>query len=263
MKNKNITYTFVVLAYEESKYLDECIKSVLNQTLKTNVIIATSTPNEYIKKIAKKYNLNIISNKETKGIGFDFDFALNSANTDLVTIAHQDDIYEENYAEEMIKNYQNDTIILFPNYYEIKGKEKVYKNLNLNIKKILLQPLKIRKIAGFKIIKRHVLRFGNAIGCPSVTFVKKNCPKELFASDLKCDVDWLAWEKLSRRKGKFIYINKYLMGHRIHEESTTTAIIQNNIRTKEDLIIFEKFWPHWFAKIINKFYSNSEKNNKD
>ena len=45
-------HTFVVLAYKESSLLEECIKSVLNQTTKTNVVIATSTPNDFITKLA-------------------------------------------------------------------------------------------------------------------------------------------------------------------------------------------------------------------
>ena len=52
-----VLHTFVVLAYKESDLLEECIKSVLNQTIKTNVVIATSTPNDFITKLAKKYNL--------------------------------------------------------------------------------------------------------------------------------------------------------------------------------------------------------------
>ena len=71
---KNNIHTFVVLAYKESKFLEECVKSVLNQNIKTNVMIATSTPNDYISKIAKKYNLEIKVNEEKKGIGYDFDF---------------------------------------------------------------------------------------------------------------------------------------------------------------------------------------------
>ena len=59
-------HTFVVLAYKESDKLEECIKSVLNQNVKTNVVIATSTPNKYIEKLAKKYKLEIIVNKEKK-----------------------------------------------------------------------------------------------------------------------------------------------------------------------------------------------------
>lgn len=37
-------HTFVVLAYKESSYLEECIKSVLNQKYPSKVVIATSTP---------------------------------------------------------------------------------------------------------------------------------------------------------------------------------------------------------------------------
>ena len=60
----------------------------------------------------------------------------------------------------------------------------------------------------------------------------------------------------------FYYIHKPLMGHRISEESTTTKMLKDNIRTKEDKFMFSKFWPKWFARIITKVYSLSEKSNK-
>ena len=50
-------HTFVVCAYKESQYLEECIQSVLNQNVKSKVIISTGTPNSYIKEIAEKYKL--------------------------------------------------------------------------------------------------------------------------------------------------------------------------------------------------------------
>ena len=46
MKKKRPKHTFLVLAYKESQYLEECIKSVTNQTVPTNVVIGTSTPND-------------------------------------------------------------------------------------------------------------------------------------------------------------------------------------------------------------------------
>ncbi len=259
----NNLHTFVVLAYKESKFLEDAIKSVLNQSIKTNVIIATSTPNDYISKLAKKYNLDIKVNDGKKGIGYDFDFAVNAADTKLVTVAHQDDIYDYTYAENMINAYKKcpKSIIIFPHYYEIRKDKNVYKNVNLRIKKILLFPLNFHFISNRKIIKRSALRFGDAISCPSVTFVKDNVPKEIFSSDLKCNIDWYAWEKLSKRKGYFYYINKPLMGHRIYNESTTTQIINDNKRTTEDYEILCKFWPKWIAKKLAKIYSKSEKSN--
>ena len=256
-------HTFVVLAYKKSNQLEECIKSVLNQSVKSNVVIATSTPNDFITKMAKKYKLEIIVNKESKGISYDFDFASNCVKSDLVTIAHQDDIYDDTYAEFVIKKYQKypKSLILFTDYYEIKNDQKEYSNINLKIKRILLFPLRISSLSKFQFIKRWAIRWGNAICCPAVTFAQKNVPEINFRCDFKCNVDWYAWEKLSREKGNFVYIPRKIMGHRIHEESTTTSIIKDNIRTKEDFQMFQKFWPNWVAKIINRVYSKSENNN--
>lgn len=259
-----IMHTFVVLAYKESQFLEDCIKSVMNQTVKTNVVIATSTPNDFIDGMAKKYNLDVFINSERKGIGYDFDFARNVSTTNLVTIAHQDDIYDPTYAEEVINAYnkQPKSLIIFPDYYEIKNEKKVYKNTNLKIKRILLFPLKFHFCSNLKFFKRNSLRFGCAICCPSVTFVSNNCPKEVFSTDLKCNIDWYAWEKLSKEKGYFYFINKHLMGHRIYSESTTSEVLKDNGRTLEDYKMFRKFWPKFIAKILTRLYKNSEKSNE-
>ncbi len=256
-------HTFVVLAYKESNYLEECIQSVLNQTYSSEVLIATTTNNNFIQKIAKKYKLKIVEGKHTS-IGGDFDFAIKAAKTPLVTIAHQDDIYDPTYAEEIVEAYQKkkESIILFTDCYEIRNYKKVYKNTNLRIKRILITPLRFSFLTSKKWVKRFVIRFGNAICCPAVTFQKEKLNFPVFEYNMTCDIDWHAWETLSKQKGDFIFISKCLMGHRVHEESETTKTINANHRTKEDLEIFKRFWPEWFAKRLNHFYSKSEKSNK-
>lgn len=259
---KNDVHTFVILAYKESAYLEECIKSVLNQTIESKVVIATTTDNKYIRKIAKKYNLEVIVGKHTT-IGGDFDFAKNTATTALVTIAHQDDIYDNTYVENIIKAYNKyeNVSIIFTDNYEIRENKKVYTNTNLKIKRILLTPLRIKSLGKFKFFKRLTLSFGDPICCPAVTFVTDNCPKEVFTSDFKSDCDWYAWEKLSKIKKSFIFIPKKLMGHRIDETTTTTDIINSGIRTKEDLEMLKKFWPTKIAHLINKLYKKAESSN--
>lgn len=259
-----INHTFVVLAYKESEFLEDCIKSVLNQKYKSDVIIATSTPNKYISRLAKKYNLKVIVNPEKKGIGYDFDFAINCVQKGLVTVAHQDDIYDHNYSFEIVKSYKKyrKSVIIFSNYYEIKNNEKIYSNRNLKIKRILLFPIKFKVFSNLKFNKRLCISLGNSICCPAVTFSKDNIRlNEIFSSNMKSNVDWIAWERLSKLKGNFIYVNKPLMGHRISEVSTTTSIINSGVRTKEDLYMFKKFWPGFIAKFINKFYKKAEKSN--
>ncbi len=258
-----IVHTFVVLAYKESEYLEECIKSVLNQSYNSKVIIATTTDNGYIRDMAKKYRLDVVVGKHTT-IGGDFDFAVSVGKTPLVTVAHQDDVYDYHYAERIVNSYlkYTNSIILFSDYYEIRGNDKAYSNLNLFIKRILLFPLRSRFLSQFKFFKRWVIRFGNGISCPAVCFVKDNCPKKIFESSYKCNVDWLAWERLSKIDGRFIYIKDKLMGHRISESSTTTDIIKKGIRTKEDYDMYLKFWPKWLARLLTRTYKNSEKSNK-
>ena len=52
-------HTFAICAYKESPYLEECVESLKNQEQQSNILMVTSTPNEYIKKISQKYNIEI------------------------------------------------------------------------------------------------------------------------------------------------------------------------------------------------------------
>lgn len=259
---RNSLHTFVILAYQESPFLEDCIKSTLNQTYNSSVLIATTTPNKHIKALATKHHLKVIKGTHTD-IGGDFDFAIHSATTPLVTVAHQDDIYDKYYSAQIINAYKNHptSSIIFTDYYEVRGNKKVYTNSLLKIKRILLTPIRLKKSLKSKHFKRSILRFGNSVCCPAVTFVTANCPHDIFKSNFKCNVDWHAWETLSKEKGAFTYISKPLMGHRISEDSTTTAIINQGIRTKEDYEIFRRFWPTPIAKSLSKFYQKSEKSN--
>ena len=61
-----VLHTFVVLAYKESIYLETCIKSVLNQKYKSDVVIATSTPNDFIYNFFFYLKVSFIYKKQRK-----------------------------------------------------------------------------------------------------------------------------------------------------------------------------------------------------
>lgn len=254
-------HTFAICAYKESQYLEECIKSLQKQTVKSNIIMATSTPNDYIKNLAEKYKIELFINDGEKGIGQDWNFAVSKTKTDYVTVAHQDDIYCENYLEELVNNLEKgkDFIIAFSDYNEIKNGETIPLTTNLKIKKVLLFPLRINN--KWEINKRFALAFGSSICCPAVTVNTRILGKKPYKTELKCDLDWDSWYEFSKIKGRFLYINKPLMKHRIHEESETSNLIENNIRLEEDLLMFKKFWPEWMAKLLMKKYKNAIKTN--
>lgn len=255
-------HTWVVCAYKESKYLEECIESILNQTVKSNVIISTSTPNDYIKKLAKKYKIKLVINKGEKGIGQDWNYGVSQTETKYVTVAHQDDVYNENYLEE-IKKYidrKNGFIIAFTDYREIKNGEVLPLTTNLKIKKLMLKPVKI--FSKSKLIRKLSIAFGNSICCPSVTLNTEILGKTPYVTEMKSNLDWDSWLEFSKHKGRFAYINKELMCHRIHEESETSNLIGNNVRLEEDYEMFCKFWPKPIAKLLMRKYKNAIKTNQ-
>ncbi len=256
-------HTFVICAYKESRYLEECIKSIKNQNVKSNLIMVTSTPNSYIENLANKYDIKLYINNGESGIGQDWNFGVSNTNTKYVTIAHQDDIYNKNYLEEIVNkiNDGKEFVIAFGDYREIKNNTIIPLTKNLKIKKILLSRLK--KNGNKRSAKKFALKFGSAICCPCVTINTDIAGKEPYKTEFKCDLDWDTWYELAKLDKEFLYINEELMCHRIHEESETSNLIHNNIRLEEDYEMFKKFWPKPIAKFIMLFYKSAIKTNEN
>ena len=257
-------HTYALCAYGDSPYLEECIQSLKHQTAESQILIATSTPSEYIHRTAEKYGLEVHVNPRKNGIGSDWNYAYQCAGTKLVTIAHQDDIYEPEYTEAMLRqtNTAREPIIWFCDYMELRNGKKVHDNKNLKIKRLMLFPLKGKAFRNSRVVRRRILSMGSPICCPAVTYVKEKVGEEPFSTTMKVSLDWDQWEKLSRKHGAFLYHPEPLMCHRVHEESATTELIASKTREAEDLEMFRRFWPDKIAGWLEKRYSNSEKSNQ-
>lgn len=257
-------HTFAICAYKESPYLEECIQSLRNQTVKSNILVATSTPNDYIKGIADKYAIPYYINEGEGGITQDWNYAYSCAKTKYITIAHQDDVYEKDYLETALALIAKarHPLLFFSDYYEIRDGKKVISNQLLKVKRIMLLPLRIKVFQNVRWVRRRILSFGSPICCPSVTFATENLPETVFENHYRACEDWEAWEKISKRKGQFLYSTKLLVGHRIHEDSETTAAIGDNQRSKEEYEMFCKFWPKGVARFLLKFYSKGQNSNQ-
>lgn len=249
-------HTFAICAYQESKYLEDCIKSVLNQDIPTNYLIATSTPNKHIKSLAKKYKISYYVRKGKSDIQDDWNFAYNHAETELVTIAHQDDLYDPNYSKYILNNYDKNILMYNTDYTPLKNGVDT-SDYNSKIKRILKTFTKSKFFARFKFFKVVSLAFGNTINCPSVTYNKKLLGDTIFTSELKFSLDWDTFLKIAKKKGICLYVPHRLVKYRIHDNATTKKFIVNNERQKEDVTMFNKIWPNWISKLIMKIYVKS------
>ena len=264
-KNNN-DHTFVICAYKESEYLEECVLSLKNQTISSGIIMVTSTPNPKIKETADRYQIPLFVNEGEGGIAQDWNFGMQQCTTRYITIAHQDDTYEKNYLECILKYLQKSSrpMIAFTDYGEIRNGQICDDSGIVRIKRKMLIPLRARIFWKSRFVRRRILGMGNAICCPAVTYVMDQLEKPVFEVGLGSNLDWQTWERLSRQKGAFVYVPQILMHHRIHNESTTSELINNHQRSGEDYEMFSRFWPSWIAGILTKIYSKSEQyNNTD
>ncbi len=281
-------HQFVICACGDSPYLEECILSLRAQTVPADIIISASAAGPGVRELAKRYGLPLVIHaaddfrehcrdrsedpyKEkgtgAGGIGNDWNAALSSSEAEYVTLVHQDDRYEPDYAEKVLRalekaRREGETVLIaFTDYYEIRNGQRCGSNENLAIKRRLLHPLERRCLRHTRAAKRFALCLGNSICCPSVTYVKRQIPDRPFQNNMKSNIDWQLWEELSRKRGSFLYLPQQLVGHRIHEASATSALIGNAGRSAEDRYMLEKFWPKGPAGVIAYFYQKAENSN--
>jgi len=254
-----MNHTFVIPAYEESAYLEECVKSIMSQTIKSKILITTSTPSEFLKSFSVKYEIPLIVNPERKGIAQDWNFAYSAVDTDYVTLAHQDDVYCPEYLERCMAKAENfpGNLIIFTGYSELHGKKTISNNLLLVIKRFLLFPYIFTNCIESRAFKKMLLFFGSPISCPGVTYNKKNLRDFKFDESFTVNMDWNAWIELAGRDGGFLYERGKLFLHRIHLEAETSKAFTDDRRKNEDLRIYKKLWPDFLARILSKLYSIS------
>ena len=264
MKNKQksqISHTFAICAYKESPYLEKCIQSVMGQSVKTEVLIATSTPNEYIRSLADKYGISLYIRDGKSDIRDDWNFAYNSCTTQYVTIAHQDDQYHPDYVKEMqdsLRKFAGKKVVMFfSDYMPILHGKIGERDINSKIRRLLRTPMKVKAFAGKKFFKRAILAFGNSICCPAVTYNKELLGESVFTSELKFNIDWDTFYKLAGENGAFAYVDKPLTFYRIHDGATSKEFIESHKRERDDTIMFRKFWPGWVTAVIMKFYKKA------
>ena len=258
--NKDLS--MVICAYGECKYLEECVQSVLNQKHKVETLISTSTPNEHILSIAKKYNLEVRVNKDGGQVK-DYNFAMNQGHGRLVMLMHQDEIISPEFSEYVIKaaNRSKKPIIIFTDYIEMHNDVVDEKpSFMVRVKRLMLFPARIKCIYWRGHGKRFIQLLGDPITHPTVVCVRKEMPELLFDERFKASMDWDFWERLSRQKGSFVYVPKVLLYHRMNDDNQTAKLINDdNPRYYEELEVFSRFWPKPIAKAIMQIYKSAYK----
>lgn len=256
-------HTFIIPAYKESAFLEACILSLKKQTCPGEILIITSTPSPFLDQIAFKHGLEIRVNERGGGIAGDWNFAYKSCRTKYLTLAHQDDIYLPEYTEQCLryaeKPHNRDLLILFTDYRAVDGDRPRNRSFLLFVKKMMLLPFLMKNHIGNKFLKRSILSFGNPVSCPTVMFNRENSGTFEFNEEFRYNLDWDAWLRLAGREGRFVYVNRKLVLHRLHSDSQTAIQTGNANRHREEEQIFRRLWNKPGAKLLMGLYRYGSK----
>lgn len=258
-----IKHVFAICAYKESPYLEDCILSLKNQSLKTSIIICTSTPMGHIYDLGEKYGIPVYVRLGESSLQADWNFAVetavNALGAEYVTLAHQDDVYHRDYVRALVKAAKTfpDLSVFCTRYRTIDGDSKLIRGKTERVKRKLRFPLHMRRLAHHRAVKRSALILGNAICCPSCTYhiTMTGCP--IFLSSKKFALDWETLLRLADMPGRFICIEKELMDYRVHAGAETKKNIVDNTRYEEEYEVFSSIWGKPIAWLLMRAYRTS------
>lgn len=273
----NTIHAFVICAFGKSPYLENCIRSLLRQTAPSEIYIATSTPSEHIRRLARKYGLPLWVRQGESGIREDWLFAWREGGKRkrLITIAHQDDCYCRDYAKTVLDMYERypDMTLFCSDYVTLKTRESrmadgTYYPVQTRIcagdlvrlvKKLLRLPLRFRFYANRTWVKKSALIFGNSICCPSCTYNYSLIGDHMFDSGYSFALDWENLLSLAERPGRFVCVEEPLIAYRVHSGAATKKCIEDHRREADEASMFRRLWPDWMASLLMRFYKQSYK----
>ena len=126
----NVKVEIILPNYNSELYLEETIKSIINQTYKNwKLTIIDGNSNDETKKILKNYmkhpNINIIQLKRNKRAGFCRNLAIRNSKSDYVAFIDSDDIWDKEKLSKQIKFMINNNFhFTYTNYYTFKSNKK-------------------------------------------------------------------------------------------------------------------------------------------
>lgn len=250
------THSFVVPAYGHSPYLEECLASLARQERLSRVVVTTSTPFEGLDAIVARHGARLVVHGPNAGIGRDWNAALEHAEGEWVTVAHQDDVYAPGYSAAVLDAAARhpDALMVFTGYEELLDGKTRSGGL-LAAKRMLLELGFLgRERVRSRWARTNALRFGNPIACPAVTVHRARTGLR-FDETMRTNMDWAAWLDLCAREGSFVYLRAPLMAHRIHPGSETSSTIGSGDRAAEDLQLLRRLWPDPIARAILRAYA--------
>lgn len=185
-----IKVSIIVPVYNVEKYLEKCLTSLVNQTLKDIEIIvvndgSTDNSQDIIDGFVKKYNNVFAYKKQNSGMSDSRNFGINKARGEYIGFVDSDDfidytMYEKMYNKIKSKNYD----MVVSDYFVVN--DDITKKQDSNVKSDLNSKKEIKKIFNIiypviwnKLYKREIfdsITFKSGVWFEDVEFIYRLLP---------------------------------------------------------------------------------------
>ncbi len=235
MENKTNLISVIIPVYNNEKYIESAIKSVIKQTYKTweLLIVDDVSTDRTVKKI-KKYlkkdsRIRLIKHKINKGRAGALNTGIKNSMGDFICFLDSDDIYLKNKLKKQIeflnKNKKidmvySDYLILSKRLRKKKGKTIEFKDFSEPLKRLKkLTSKETKNIGIWKLLwkNRHNKTDEGSIPSCSPMIRKKVFSKILLDEKLKNSEDYDLWFQIIGKGYKIKKLNFYSYLYRINK----------------------------------------------
>ena len=225
---EKIKISVALCTFNGERYIEEQLKSILNQTVVPDEIIicddnSKDSTVEIIERTLKNVKLEYILtvNAENVGVTKNFEQAIKRTTGDIIFLADQDDVWKEDKVEELIKLFNNSRCVMAYSDSEIIVNNKISKK-------------KLWEVIGFKPTKNFCYEkklLKNSLITGATMAVKKEFLNEIMPFPKEWIHDgWIAI--CAKLYGEVLYSEKTLMKYRLHNSNVVGATIGMKGRMK-------------------------------
>lgn len=237
--------SFAIPFYSSPAYLDRAVASVRAQTAADWVLVVSddaSPAGDQSVRIAAldDHRIRYVRNRKNVGMAGNWNLCLDRAETDLVTILHEDDEVLPGYASAMLAVAEADPVaVAFFSQARIIGPDGAPVFSLPDAVKRVLEPRGPRMVVEGEAGLAALLR-GNFVMCPTLCFRRSALGARRFQTDLRQAQDLALTSAIVLGGGRLVGLPEPLYGYRRHEGSATARATEDLSRFAEESALFDE-----------------------
>lgn len=228
------------------EYLKRAVQSVLSQNSsewELKLVDGSTEPSNEIKEWVKSLNnkkIQYVQNTQDKSMAGNWNYAYNSASTELVTLLHDDDMLSPEYVKKMLvfsKENPNSSAY-FCNVNTVNEQDMSTLTLADYIKRFIQPKGKQIHLKGDEGLSQ--LLKGCFIFCPTMCYQKSKLPQLPFDKKWKMVTDLDFYINTLKEGGTLTGHNDKLYLYRRHSNNQTSKLTQSLVRFEEEICFYSK-----------------------